>query len=40
MRKKYSNNFTIIGLGMVGTAIGYLLKKAGYEIVAVFDKSS
>ena len=39
MRKKYSNNFTIIGLGMVGTAIGYLLKKAGYEIVAVFDKS-
>lgn len=39
MRKKYSNNFTVIGLGMVGTAIGYLLKKTGYEIAAVFDKS-
>ncbi len=39
MKKKYSNNFTIIGLGMVGTALGYLLKKAGYKIVAVFDKS-
>jgi predicted short-subunit dehydrogenase-like oxidoreductase (DUF2520 family) len=39
MRKKYSNNFAIIGLGMVGTAIGYLLKKAGYEIAAFFDKS-
>jgi predicted short-subunit dehydrogenase-like oxidoreductase (DUF2520 family) len=39
MRKKYSKYFTIFGLGMVGTAIGYLLKKAGYEIAAVFDKS-
>ena len=25
---------------MVGTAIGYLLKKAGYEIVAIADKSA
>jgi predicted short-subunit dehydrogenase-like oxidoreductase (DUF2520 family) len=40
MKKKYFNNFVIIGLGMVGTAIGYLLKKAGYEIVAIADKSA
>lgn len=40
MRKKYSKKFAIFGLGMVGTAIGYLLRKAGYEIAAAVDKSS
>ena len=40
MKKKHLNNFAIIGAGMVGTAIGYLLKKAGYEIVAIADKSA
>jgi predicted short-subunit dehydrogenase-like oxidoreductase (DUF2520 family) len=40
MNKKHLNNFAIIGTGMVGTAIGYLLKKAGYEIVAIADKST
>jgi len=40
MKKRHLNNFAIIGLGMVGTAIGYLLKKAGYEIVAIADKSA
>jgi predicted short-subunit dehydrogenase-like oxidoreductase (DUF2520 family) len=33
------NNFVIIGAGMVGTAIGFLLKKAGYKIIAIADKS-
>jgi predicted short-subunit dehydrogenase-like oxidoreductase (DUF2520 family) len=40
MKKRHLNNFAIIGAGMVGTAIGYLLKKAGYEIVAIADKSA
>jgi predicted short-subunit dehydrogenase-like oxidoreductase (DUF2520 family) len=31
--------FTIIGLGKVGTSIGYLLNKAGYTIAAVVDQS-
>jgi predicted short-subunit dehydrogenase-like oxidoreductase (DUF2520 family) len=39
MKKKYFNNFVIIGLGMVGTAIGFLLKKAGYKIIAIADNS-
>jgi predicted short-subunit dehydrogenase-like oxidoreductase (DUF2520 family) len=39
MRKKIFYNFAIIGLGMVGTAIGHLLKEAGHEIVAISDKS-
>jgi len=39
MIKRHLNSFAIIGTGMVGTAIGYLLKKAGYPIVAVYDKS-
>jgi predicted short-subunit dehydrogenase-like oxidoreductase (DUF2520 family) len=39
MKKKYFNNFAIIGTGMVGTAIGFLLKKAGYKIIAIADKS-
>jgi predicted short-subunit dehydrogenase-like oxidoreductase (DUF2520 family) len=30
---------SIIGLGKVGTAVGYLLKSAGYEIVAAADIS-
>jgi predicted short-subunit dehydrogenase-like oxidoreductase (DUF2520 family) len=40
MKKRHLNNFAIIGAGMVGTAIGYLLKKSGYEIVAIADKSA
>jgi predicted short-subunit dehydrogenase-like oxidoreductase (DUF2520 family) len=40
MKKKDLNNFAIIGAGMVGTAIGCLLKKAGYKIVAIADKSA
>ncbi len=36
-KSKYT--FAIIGTGMVGTAIGILLKKAGYKITAVYDKS-
>lgn len=39
MRKTNLNNFAIIGTGMVGTAIGFLLKKSGYKIVSVCDKS-
>mgnify|MGYP001393642832 CR=1 FL=1 len=31
--------FAIIGLGKVGSSIGYLLKQAGYNIVAVVDQS-
>ncbi len=33
------DSIAIIGLGKVGTAIGYLLRKAGYEIAAVSDRS-
>ena len=40
MKKIELNKFAIIGAGMVGTAIGYLLKKAGCEIVAIADKSA
>ena len=40
MKKRHLNNFAIIGAGMVGTAIGYILKKAGYDIVAIADKSN
>jgi predicted short-subunit dehydrogenase-like oxidoreductase (DUF2520 family) len=39
-RKKQSLKFAIIGAGMVGTAIGFLLKKAGHEIVAIADPSA
>ena len=39
MNKQHFNNFAIIGTGMVGTAIGFLLKKAGYHIIAIVDKS-
>jgi predicted short-subunit dehydrogenase-like oxidoreductase (DUF2520 family) len=40
MKKRQLNNFAIIGAGMVGTAIGHLLKNAGYKIVAIADESS
>jgi predicted short-subunit dehydrogenase-like oxidoreductase (DUF2520 family) len=39
MKKKNFYTFSIVGLGMVGTAIGFLLKKAGHQIIAVYDKS-
>jgi predicted short-subunit dehydrogenase-like oxidoreductase (DUF2520 family) len=39
IRKKTRYNFAIIGAGMVGTAIGVLLKKAGNNIICVCDKS-
>jgi len=39
-RKKQSLKFAIIGAGMVGTAIGFLLKKAGHEITAIADCSA
>ncbi|SEM31283.1 Predicted oxidoreductase, contains short-chain dehydrogenase (SDR) and DUF2520 domains [Syntrophus gentianae] len=29
----------IIGAGKVGTAVGYLLKKAGYDIIAIADRN-
>jgi predicted short-subunit dehydrogenase-like oxidoreductase (DUF2520 family) len=32
-------NVTIIGLGRTGTAVGYLLRRAGYPIVAVTGRS-
>jgi predicted short-subunit dehydrogenase-like oxidoreductase (DUF2520 family) len=32
-------NIAIIGLGRVGTAIGYLLRRAGYSVVAVSGRS-
>jgi len=40
MKNKISYKFAIIGLGMVGTAIGHLLQKSGHEIIAISDKSS
>ncbi|MDO9515195.1 MAG: DUF2520 domain-containing protein [Syntrophales bacterium] len=33
------DSIAIIGLGKVGTAVGHLLRRAGYEIVAVADRS-
>lgn len=39
-RKKQSLKFAIIGAGMVGTAIGFLLKKAGHNITAMADLSA
>jgi len=39
MKKPRLNNFAIIGAGMVGTAIGFLLKKVGYKVIAISDKS-
>jgi predicted short-subunit dehydrogenase-like oxidoreductase (DUF2520 family) len=40
MKKKESFKFVIIGAGMVGTAIGFLLKKAGHDIKAIADPSA
>ena len=40
MKKRELYKFAIIGTGMVGTAIGFLLKKAGCKIVAIADKSA
>jgi predicted short-subunit dehydrogenase-like oxidoreductase (DUF2520 family) len=40
MKKKYPLQFAVIGTGMVGTAIGFLLKKAGHNITAVADASA
>jgi len=34
------DSIAIIGLGKVGTAVGHLLRSAGYEIVAVADRSA
>jgi predicted short-subunit dehydrogenase-like oxidoreductase (DUF2520 family) len=39
MNKRPLTHFAIIGLGMVGTAIGFLLRKTGYKVVAIADKS-
>lgn len=39
MKKSDCIKFGIIGTGMVGTAIGVLLKKAGHDIVHVFDRN-
>ena len=39
MKKRHLNNFAIIGAGMVGTAIGFLLRKTGYKVIAIADKS-
>ena len=39
MKERRLNNFIIIGTGMVGTAIGFLLKKAGYKVISIYDKS-
>jgi len=36
---KHKENVAIIGLGRAGTAIGYLLRQAGYPIVAVASRS-
>lgn len=40
LNKKKKDRVGIIGLGKVGTAMGYLLKKAGYPIVAIADRLS
>lgn len=39
-KNKTFYNFAILGLGKVGTAIGYLLNKSGHKIIAVSDKSA
>jgi predicted short-subunit dehydrogenase-like oxidoreductase (DUF2520 family) len=40
MKKRHFHTFAIIGTGMVGTAIGSLLNKAGYKVAAICDNSS
>jgi predicted short-subunit dehydrogenase-like oxidoreductase (DUF2520 family) len=39
IKKLHLKKIAIIGTGMVGTAIGFLLKKAGYKVVSIYDKS-
>ena len=39
-KQKQSLKFAVIGAGMVGTAIGFLLKNAGHEITAFADPSA
>ena len=39
MNEKEKNSIAILGLGKVGTAIGYLLRKAGYPIIAVAGRT-
>jgi predicted short-subunit dehydrogenase-like oxidoreductase (DUF2520 family) len=39
MNETGKDNIAILGLGKVGTAVGYLLKSAGYRIVAVASRS-
>lgn len=39
-KRKPLRQFAIIGAGMVGTAIGFLLKKAGHKVTAVADLSA
>ncbi|MFO7569186.1 MAG: DUF2520 domain-containing protein [Smithellaceae bacterium] len=39
MKKTTFIKFGIVGTGMVGTAIGFLLKNAGHDIVMVADKN-
>jgi predicted short-subunit dehydrogenase-like oxidoreductase (DUF2520 family) len=38
-KKPVKDGIAILGLGKVGTAIGYLLKEAGYRILAVASRS-
>jgi predicted short-subunit dehydrogenase-like oxidoreductase (DUF2520 family) len=38
-KKRLKDQFAILGVGKVGSAMGYLLKNAGYRIVAIADKS-
>jgi len=39
-KQKQSLKFAVIGAGMVGTAIGFLLKNAGHEITSFADPSA
>lgn len=39
-KENHKDSIAIIGLGKVGPAIGYLLRSAGYQIVAAADLSS
>jgi 3-hydroxyisobutyrate dehydrogenase-like beta-hydroxyacid dehydrogenase len=38
-QKTGKDTIAILGLGKVGTAVGYLLKTAGYHVVAVASRS-
>ena len=40
MKKKSSLTFAVVGTGMVGTAIGFLLQKSGHNVAAVADLSA